>query len=83
MTQRITELVVSVLACVAAVLLSWPFSRTFEYWAESHTAWWIYFTVGSVLTVYVFYVFIGSLRILFLHDTQEQAVPPTTKDPRS
>jgi len=73
MTQRITDLTLSMLACVAAVLLSWPFWRDFEYWPESHLAWWIYFAAGIVLAVYVFYVFIGSLRILFLHDTQEQA----------
>jgi hypothetical protein len=29
--------------------------------------------------VYVFYVFIGSLRILFLHDTQEQATTDKAK----
>ncbi|GAA0889467.1 hypothetical protein [Rhodanobacter soli] len=72
MTQRITDLTLSVLACVMAVLLSWPFWRDFEYWPESHLAWWAYFAAGIVLAVYVFYVFIGSLRILFLHDTQEQ-----------
>lgn len=77
MTQRITDLTLSVLACVAAFLLSWPFWRDFEYWPESHLAWWLYFAGGFVLAVYVFYVFIGSLRILFLHDTQEQA--PTDK----
>ncbi|KZC34773.1 MULTISPECIES: hypothetical protein [Rhodanobacter] len=79
MTQRITDLTLSVLACVAATLLSWPFWRNFEYWPESHLAWWIYFITGFVLAVYVFYVFIGSLRILFLHDTQEQAAT-TVKD---
>lgn len=76
MTQRITDLTLSVLASVGAFLLSWPFWRDFEYWAESHFAWWIYFVVGFVLTVYVFYVFIGSLHILFLHDAQEDAAPP-------
>ncbi len=75
MTQRITDFTFSVLASVAAFLLSWPFWRDFEYWAESHVAWWIYFALGFVLAVYVFYVFIGSLRILFLHDTQEAAAP--------
>ncbi|WP_238532986.1 hypothetical protein [Rhodanobacter thiooxydans] len=59
--------------------MSWPFWRNFEYWPESHLAWWIYFITGFVLAVYVFYVFIGSLRILFLHDTQEQAAI-TVKD---
>ena len=73
MSQRITDLTLSVLACVAALLLSWPFWRNFEYWAESHLAWLIYFVTGFVIAVYVFYVFIGSLRILFVHDTQEQA----------
>ena len=73
--QRIIDLTLSVLASVAAFLLSWPFWRNFEYWPESHVAWWIYFAIGFVLAVYVFYTFIGSLHILFLHDTQEQAVP--------
>lgn len=70
MTQRIVDLTLSALACVAAVLLSWPFWRTFEYWAESRVAWWIYFAVGFVLAIYVFYIFLDSLRMLFLHDTQ-------------
>lgn len=75
MMQRMIDLTLSVLACVAAFLLSWPFWRNFEYWPESHTAWWIYFVVGFGLAVYVFYVFIGSLRILFLHDNPEPATP--------
>jgi hypothetical protein len=73
MTQRIIDLALSMLACVAAVLLSWPFWRDFEYWPESHVAWWTYFASGFLLAVYVFYVFIGSLRILFVHDAQEHA----------
>ena len=79
MTQRITDLTISVLATVAAVLLSWPFWRNYEYWAESHLAWLAYFITGFVLAVYVFYIFIGSLRILFMHDTQEQAAAPSDK----
>lgn len=66
--QRITDLTISVVACLAAFLLSWPFWRDFEAWPESHVAWQVYFGVGFLLSVYVFYVFIGSLRILFLHD---------------
>ncbi len=77
--QRIIDLTLSVLASVAAFLLSWPFWRGFEYWPESRVAWWIYFGTGFVLAVYVFYVFIGSLHVLFLHDTQEQ-VALTTAD---
>ncbi|MEO7478722.1 MAG: hypothetical protein ABIT64_05745 [Lysobacteraceae bacterium] len=80
MSQRITDLTISVLACVVFTLLSWPFWRNYEYWAESHAAWWIYFAVGFLLALYVFYVFIGSLRILFIHDTQEQAATTTNKD---
>ncbi len=68
MIQKITSLALSVLACMAAFLLSWPFWRSFEYWPESHVAWWIYFAFGFVLAVYVFYVFLDSLRTLFLHD---------------
>ncbi|MEO7067331.1 MAG: hypothetical protein ABI114_10515 [Rhodanobacter sp.] len=82
MTQRITDLTLSVLASVVAFLLSWPFWRDFEYWPESHVAWWIYFVVGFVLAVYVFYIFIGSLHILFLHGADE-AAPPATNDSRS
>ncbi|MEO5623421.1 MAG: hypothetical protein ABIO74_02675 [Dokdonella sp.] len=81
MTQRIVDLTISVLASVAAFLLSWPFWRNFEFWAESHVAWWIYFGAGFVLAVYVFYVFIGSLHILFLHGAEEagaEAAPDRT-----
>ncbi len=81
MIQRTIDLTLSVLACVAAFLLSWPFWRNFEYWPESQLAWWIYFVFGFVLAVYVFYIFIGSLRILFLHDTQEQAASSNADGP--
>ncbi len=77
--QRIIDLTLAVLATVAAFLLSWPFWRDFEYWPESPLAWWLYFVAGFVLAVYVFYVFIGSLHILFLHDTQAADPPPPTE----
>lgn len=73
--QRRIDLVLSLLASVIAFGLSWPFWRDFEYWPESHVAWWIYYAIGFVLAVYVFYVFIGSLHILFLHDTQNASAP--------
>ena len=73
--QRVTDLTLSVLASVVAFLLSWPFWRDFQYWPESHGAWWAYFAAGFVLSVYVFYVFIDSLHMLFLHDAEEPAVP--------
>ncbi|HLQ86775.1 MAG TPA: hypothetical protein VK110_11540 [Salinisphaeraceae bacterium] len=71
--QWVTDLSAAILASVASFLLSWPFWRDFEYWAESHVAWWVYFIGGFVLAVYVFYVFIGSLRMLFLHAADEIA----------
>jgi len=75
MIQRIINLTLSVLACMAAFLLSWPFWRGFEYWPESHVAWWLYFVSGFVLAVYVFYVFLDSLRTLFLHDAPGHGAP--------
>lgn len=75
--QRLTDLILSFLLTLASFLLSWPFWRDFEYWAESHLAWWIYFVSGFVLGVYVFYVFIGSLRILFTH-AQDEALARTS-----
>jgi hypothetical protein len=52
--------------------LAWPWSRDFSYWAESHALWAIYFLIGFVLAIYVFYVFLGSLRTLFEHDAIER-----------
>lgn len=78
--QRITDLALSILACVAALFLSWPFWRDFAYWPASHTAWSIYFGAGFVLAVFVFYVFMGSLHILFLHDAEERASASMTSD---
>lgn len=80
MMQRITDLTLSVLACAAALFLSWPFWRDFAYWPASHMAWSIYFAGGFVLAVYVFYVFMGSLHILFLHSAEERASASATND---
>lgn len=73
MRIRIIDLVVSILASVGALLLSWPYWRDFQYWPESRLAWLIYFVVGFLLAVYVFHVFIGTLRTLFEHDAIEHA----------
>ena len=80
MMQRITDLALSVLACVVALFLSWPYWRDFAYWPASHTAWSIYFAGGLVLAIYVFYVFIGSLHILFLHAAEESGAASTPSD---
>ncbi len=76
MTQRTIRLSLAVLGSAASLFLSWPFWRDFEYWAESPTMWLAYFLLGFVLAVYVFYVFLGSLRTLFEHDELERALRP-------
>ncbi len=68
MSQRTIDLTLSVLASIVSVLLSWPYRRASGYWAESTTAWTIYFAVGFVLAVYVFYVFLRSLRLMSVHE---------------
>lgn len=68
MNQRTIDFVLSVIATVAAMALSWPFWRDFHYWPVSQVAWWVYFGLGFVLSVYVFYVFLGALHTLFAHD---------------
>lgn len=73
MRTRLVDLFVSIFASAAALLLSWPYWRDFEYWPESRLAWSLYFSVGFLLAVYVFMVFIRSLRTLFEHDAIEHA----------
>ncbi|MGB3835779.1 hypothetical protein [Castellaniella sp.] len=68
MAQRLIDVVLSALAGLVSVLLSWPYWRSFSYWAESPGMWRVYMVLGFVLAVYVFYVFLGCLRTLFLHD---------------
>lgn len=71
--RRVTWLSVAVIASLLSFFLSWPWWRDFSYWAESRTMWAIYFAVGFVLAIYVFYVFFGCLRTLFEHDKIERA----------
>lgn len=71
--QHIIRIGLAVLGSGASLALSWPYWRNFEYWAESHTAWQVYFVLGFVLAVYVFYAFLGRLTTLFEHDALEQA----------
>lgn len=80
MAQRAIDLVLSVLATAIAFGLSWPFWRTFGYWAESHSMWWTYFGVGFVLAVYVFYVFMRSIHTLFRHDALTRTAPSPKND---
>ncbi len=67
--RNVIDLVLSVLACAGGFILSWPYWRDFSYWAESPAMWWVYFAVGYLMSVYVFYAFMGCLRTLFLHDS--------------
>lgn len=73
MVQRVIDIAISAFASLVSLLLSWPYWRDFEYWPESNFMWWLYFLVGYVLAVYVFYIFIGSLRTLFMHDAVARA----------
>lgn len=69
--QRLTDLIISFFASLAALLLSLPFWRDNEYFAESDLFWRVYFVLGFILGMYVFYVFIGSVRMLFIHAKDE------------
>lgn len=80
MSQRLTDLSLSILISFVGCLLSYPFWQDYEYWAESPTAWRIYFIVGFLLCIYILYVFIGSLRMLFLHALEEQALQKHYED---
>lgn len=71
MRQRTIDIVLSIVASTAALLLSWPYMRDFEYWPESQIAWLTYFVIGFGLAVYVFYVFLIITRTLFEHDALE------------
>lgn len=73
MRKRTIDLTLSAVASIAALLLSWPYFRDFEYFAESRLAWLAYFVVGFVLAVYVFYAFLQATHTLFEHDALEHA----------
>ena len=75
--QRLIRLMVSILASLVSVALSWPYFRDFGYWPESQTMWMIYFILGFVLAVYVFMVFLDTLATLFEHDTLQKQKPFT------
>jgi hypothetical protein len=83
MAQLIIDIVVSLLACLAGFFLSWPFWRSYGYWAESHLAWWIYFVTGFLMAAYVFFIFLRVLRTLFLHDALAKAGLITSKPAES
>src|SRR3546814_19735897 len=52
MRPRTIDLTLSILASTAALLLSWPYWRAFEYWPDSRLAWILYLIVGFALAGY-------------------------------
>lgn len=82
MAQRIIDLTLSALASLVSLLLSWPYWRDFEYWPESAAMWWLYFLIGFILATYVFYVFLCSLRTLFLHEDQARRSDTPASSPK-
>lgn len=72
MSQKLIDLVLSIAASLAAIALSWPYMRDYQYWAESETAWAIYFGLGFILCTFVFYVFMVSIHTLFSHAELER-----------
>lgn len=73
MRKRTIDLVLSIVASAVALLLSWPYFRNYEFWPESSGMWTFYFIFGYIVSVYVFYVFLGALHTLFEHDALEHA----------
>ena len=78
--QRLTDLIIAVLATVVAFFFSLPFWRDNEYFAESDLYWRVYFVLGFILGIYVFYVFIGSLRMMFIHARDEALAQKSHED---
>lgn len=80
MSQRAMDWLISIVGSVVGFALSWPFWRDFEYWAESETAWMIYFVLGFIFAIYVFHVFIDCTRTLFQHSVIERAAAQAAED---
>ncbi len=83
MAQRLIDLTIAILASIVSMLLSWPYHRDFEYWAESQAMWLVYFAVGFLLAVYVFYVLLRITRTLFEHDGLDRAETAAAADKES
>lgn len=80
MSQRAMDWLIAVVGSILAIALSWPFWRDFSYFAESETMWLVYFGIGFVLSVYVFFVFLDCMRTLFQHSAIEQAAARAADD---
>lgn len=58
------DLIVAFLVTFFFVLLSVPYQFEFNYWAESPLLWAAYFIAGTILVVYIFYIFLRDWRQL-------------------
>lgn len=66
--QNTIRLGLAIVGAIGSFALSWPYWRDFSYWAETPQMWWIYFSLGFILAVLVFFIFLRSLSTLFEHD---------------
>jgi multisubunit Na+/H+ antiporter MnhB subunit len=64
------DLFVSVLVVLFFVLISMPYQFEFSYWAETLLSWTIYFVLGTIFAVYVFYTFLQGRH--YLLDSSEK-----------
>lgn len=78
--QKLIQLILAICASILSFFLAWPWSRDFSYWAESHALWIVYFSIGFILAIYVFYVFLTSIRTLFEHDAIELSAEKEATD---
>jgi len=70
--QKLIWVSLAAVGSLISLFLSWPWWRDFSYWAESKVMWKIYFVLGFLLAVYVFYIFFRAVRTLFEHDAIER-----------
>lgn len=52
------DLMVAILVTFFFTVLSIPYQFEFSYWAESLLLWAVYFIAGTILVVYIFYIFL-------------------------
>ncbi len=64
------DLVVATLITLFFALLSIPYQFEFNYGAESPILWVMYFFVGAILVIYIFYTFLQDWRHL-MHEGGE------------
>lgn len=63
---------VAVMGSLLSLFLCWSWWRDHSYWVESRGMWELYFVVGPVLAISVFYTFLGNQR-MFEHEEIEKA----------